>query len=107
RFSHPRAGAGAVRGGLRPLGGGLQPLGSAANTPAPPADKGPATQFYIWFGIIAALCAAWMAPSYLRMTGDRFELIKLLTTSVMPLGILTVLVLAVILFGITTATESA
>ena len=48
-----------------------------------------------------------MARSYLRMTGDRFELIKLLTTSVAPLGILTVIVLAVILFGITTATESA
>jgi TRAP-type mannitol/chloroaromatic compound transport system permease large subunit len=104
---HPQAGAEAVVEGLQPLGGGLQPLGSAANTPAPPADKGPPFQFYVWFGIIAALCAAWMARSYLRMTGDRFELIKLLTTSVMPLGILTVLVLAVILFGITTATESA
>jgi TRAP-type mannitol/chloroaromatic compound transport system permease large subunit len=33
--------------------------------------------------------------------------VKLLTSSVMPLGILTVIVLAVILFGITTATESA
>ena len=34
-------------------------------------------------------------------------MLKLLTSSVMPLGILTVIVLAVILFGITTATESA
>jgi TRAP-type mannitol/chloroaromatic compound transport system permease large subunit len=33
--------------------------------------------------------------------------LKLLTASVMPLGILTVIVLGVILFGITTATESA
>jgi TRAP-type mannitol/chloroaromatic compound transport system permease large subunit len=33
--------------------------------------------------------------------------LKLLSASVMPLGILTVIVLAVILFGITTATESA
>jgi TRAP-type mannitol/chloroaromatic compound transport system permease large subunit len=41
------------------------------------------------------------------MDADRFEVIKLLTSSVMPLGILTVVVLAVILFGITTATESA
>src|ERR1700752_481860 len=85
---------------------GLQPLGGAAPTAAP-VDKGPSSQFYLWFGIIAAVCLAWMARSYLRMTGDRFELIKLLTTSVMPLGILTVIVLAVILFGITTATESA
>ena len=41
------------------------------------------------------------------MDADRFEVLKLLTSSVMPLGILTVVVLAVILFGITTATESA
>ncbi|WP_163284640.1 TRAP transporter large permease subunit, partial [Enterobacter hormaechei] len=44
---------------------------------------------------------------YSRMTADRFELIKLLTTSILPLGILTAVVLVVILFGITTATESA
>jgi TRAP-type mannitol/chloroaromatic compound transport system permease large subunit len=85
---------------------GLQPLGGAA-TQAAPVDKGTSFQFYLWFGIIAVVCAAWMARTYLLMAGDRFELIKLLTTSVMPLGILTVLVLAVILFGITTATESA
>jgi TRAP-type mannitol/chloroaromatic compound transport system permease large subunit len=87
---------------------GLQPLGGAASAPAPTAaEQGPPFQFYLWFGIIAVLCAAWMLRSYLRMTGDRFELLRLLTTSVMPLGILTVIVLAVILFGITTATESA
>ena len=44
---------------------------------------------------------------YPRMTAERLEVVKLLTTSTMPLGILTVIVLAVILFGITTATESA
>jgi TRAP-type mannitol/chloroaromatic compound transport system permease large subunit len=41
------------------------------------------------------------------MTIERFEVLKLLSTSMLPLGILTVIVLAVILFGITTATESA
>ena len=41
------------------------------------------------------------------MNAERLEVVKLLTSSVMPLGILTVVVLAVILFGITTATESA
>jgi TRAP-type mannitol/chloroaromatic compound transport system permease large subunit len=51
--------------------------------------------------------ALWMLRSYLRMNGERFEVLKLLTSSVMPLGILTAVVLAVILFGITTATESA
>ena len=44
---------------------------------------------------------------YWRMDAARFVVLKLLTSSVMPLGILTVIVLAVILFGITTATESA
>ena len=48
-----------------------------------------------------------IARYYWRMDGDRFEVLKLLTSSVMPLGILTVIVLGVILFGITTATESA
>ena len=86
---------------------GLQPLGGAASAPAKAADTGPPFQFFLWFGIIAVLCAAWMARSYWRMTGDRFQLVKLLTISVAPLGILTVIVLAVILFGITTATESA
>ena len=61
---------------------GLQPLGGAAREAAAPVDKGPSFQFYLWFGIIAVVCAAWMSRTYLRMTGDRFELIKLLTTSV-------------------------
>jgi TRAP-type mannitol/chloroaromatic compound transport system permease large subunit len=96
---HQQAGAEEVIEGLQPLGGAREAVA--------PVDKGPSSQFYIWFGVIALLCAAWMARTYMLMTGARFELIKLLTTSVMPLGILTVIVLAVILFGITTATESA
>ena len=44
---------------------------------------------------------------YWRMDAARFTVLKLLSASVMPLGILTAVVLAVILFGITTATESA
>jgi len=87
---------------------GLQQLGSAVSAPAEtPAEKGPDFQFYLWFGISAVVLALWTARSYLRMDGERFEVLKLLTSSVMPLGILTVVVLAVILFGITTATESA
>jgi len=87
---------------------GLQQLGSAVPAPAEtPAEKGPDFQFYLWFGISAAALLLWNARSYLRMNGERFEVLKLLTSSVMPLGILTVIVLAVILFGITTATESA
>ncbi len=87
---------------------GLQQLGSAASEPAAtPAENGPDFQFYLWFWISAAALALSTARSYWRMTGERFEVLKLLTSSVMPLGILTVIVLAVILFGITTATESA
>jgi TRAP-type mannitol/chloroaromatic compound transport system permease large subunit len=87
---------------------GLVPLGGAASAPAAvPADQGPPFQFYLWFGIIGVLLVAWTLRSYWRMSGERFEVMKLLTASVMPLGILTVIVLAVILFGITTATESA
>jgi TRAP-type mannitol/chloroaromatic compound transport system permease large subunit len=87
---------------------GLQQLGSAQVTKElSPSEKGPDTQFYIWFAISAAVLAAWTVRSYLRMGGERFVVLKLLTSSVMPLGILTVVVLGVILFGITTATESA
>jgi TRAP-type mannitol/chloroaromatic compound transport system permease large subunit len=87
----------------------LQQLGSPGLTPAPaaPAESGPALQFYLWFGIICAIMTLMIVRYYWRMDGDRFEVLKLLTSSVMPLGILTVIVLGVILFGITTATESA
>jgi TRAP-type mannitol/chloroaromatic compound transport system permease large subunit len=87
---------------------GLQQLGSAPAAPEPTAaEKGPATQFYVGFAIATLLMAYWSVRSLLRMDGERFEVLRLLTSSVMPLGILTVVVLAVILFGITTATESA
>ncbi|HEY7550955.1 MAG TPA: TRAP transporter large permease subunit, partial [Hyphomicrobiaceae bacterium] len=68
---------------------------------------GPPDGFYLWFGISAAILGLLTLRYYWRMDADRFEVLKLLTSSVMPLGILTVVVLAVILFGITTATESA
>ena len=85
---------------------GLQQLGSPAVTAAP-VDRGPPTAFYLWFGVISMLCAVLMTRYYSRLEADRLEVIKLLTSSVMPLGILTIVVLGVILFGITTATESA
>ncbi len=88
---------------------GLQQLGTPglAKAPATAADLGPPQGFYMWFGIIAVICALWQLRYYWRLDFDRLEVIKLLSTSIMPLGILTVVVLAVILFGITTATESA
>src|SRR5437588_274299 len=65
---------------------GLQQLGSAVATPeATPAEKGPDFQFYLWFGISAAVLALWTARSYWRMNGERFEVLKLLTSSVLSL----------------------
>jgi TRAP-type mannitol/chloroaromatic compound transport system permease large subunit len=88
---------------------GVQQLGTPGlgSGPSSAAEQGPPEGFYLWFGIVAAVCALMQIRYYWRLDADRLEVIKLLTSSVMPLGILTVVVLAVILFGITTATESA
>jgi len=73
----------------------------------PPADAGPPPEFFTWFWAIVAATAVLVLLYYWTMGVEQFELLKLMTSSVMPLGILTIVVLAVILFGITTATESA
>jgi len=74
---------------------------------ATPAEQGPPEGFYLWFGISCLVGIFLAVRYYWRMDAERFEVLKLLNSSIMPLGILTVVVLAVILFGITTATESA
>ena len=104
---HQQPDAPAASGGLQPLGGGLQPLGGPAPDAAPAAATGPPSGFYLGWGIAAAIGLVMLVRSYGRMTAERFEVLRLLSTSMLPLGILTVTVLAVILFGITTATESA
>lgn len=87
---------------------GLQQLGSAIVDSTPtPAELGPPEGFLMWFGICAAVLGFFTLRYYYRMNVEKFEVLKLLSSSVMPLGILTVVVLGVILFGITTATESA
>lgn len=88
---------------------GIQQLGTPglSTAPAAPVESGPPSGFYLWFGVIVAICALLQVRYYMRLDADRLQVIKLLSTSIMPLGILTVVVLAVILFGITTATESA
>jgi len=89
---------------------GLEELGSPEllkEGPAAPAESGPAPEFYTWFWISAAAVSLLLAYYYWKLEAEQFEVLKLLTSSVMPLGILTIVVLAVILFGITTATESA
>ena len=89
---------------------GLQEMGDpelAKQVAAAPADAGPPPEFFKWFWGIVAATAALLLWYYWVLRAEQFELLKLLISSVMPLGILTIVVLAVILFGITTATESA
>ena len=86
---------------------GLQQLGAQAPGPSPAVESEQPSNFYFWFSIAVAAAALALIRYYSRMTVERFQLLKLLSASMLPLGILTVVVLAVILFGITTATESA
>jgi TRAP-type mannitol/chloroaromatic compound transport system permease large subunit len=88
---------------------GVQQLGTPELVPneATPAEQGPGLEFYLWFWGITAVCALLQVRYYWRFNAERLSVVKLLTSSTMPLGILTVVVLAVILFGICTATESA
>jgi TRAP-type mannitol/chloroaromatic compound transport system permease large subunit len=74
---------------------------------ASPSEAGPPPAFYTYFWAIVGATALMLLWYYWKMEAEQFELMKLLISSVMPLGILTIVVLAVILFGITTATESA
>jgi TRAP-type mannitol/chloroaromatic compound transport system permease large subunit len=71
------------------------------------ADNGPPENFELYFGLTCVLFGLLLIYYYLRFDEEQFEILKLLIESVMPLGVLTILVLAVILLGITTATESA
>jgi TRAP-type mannitol/chloroaromatic compound transport system permease large subunit len=63
--------------------------------------------FYPWFWGLAAFFGLLLAIYFWRMDGEQLEILRELVVSVVPLGVLTVVVLAVILFGISTATESA
>jgi TRAP-type mannitol/chloroaromatic compound transport system permease large subunit len=78
----------------------LNEVDNSGPPPVPPA-------FYTGFGIACLLAAGLLAWYYWRFDAEQFEILRMLTSSVMPLAILTFVVLAVILFGITTATESA
>ncbi|MGL4634720.1 MAG: TRAP transporter large permease [Beijerinckiaceae bacterium] len=99
---HQQAKVEEVVEGLQQLGGSTP---AAPETPDP--NKGVGAKFYWGYGITVAFMTFVMLRYYWRMTPERFVVIKLLTTSIAPLGLLTVMVLSVILFGITTATESA
>jgi TRAP-type mannitol/chloroaromatic compound transport system permease large subunit len=88
----------------------LQQMGSAElqnQVQAAPADAGPPPEFYTYFAFTCGIFGLLLLYYYWTMGAEQFEVLRLLTTSTMPLGLLTVVVLAVILLGITTATESA
>jgi len=103
------------------LGGALAPAVTGEPGAAPPAAPSAAAQssggvdnvgqapphFYAWFWGLAALSCLLLAAYYYRLDGEGLEIARELAISVVPLGVLTIVVLAVILFGITTATESA
>ena len=86
---------------------GIEQLGSATEATGPAVDAGISTSFYVTFAIMAAVATAMIVRYYLRMNAERLQVVKLLSSSVMPMALLIVLVLGAILLGITTATESA
>ncbi|HEX7864468.1 MAG TPA: TRAP transporter large permease subunit [Variovorax sp.] len=84
--------------------GGLQQLGEAVDAPKIAAVP---DGFYTGFLLCSLFTLALLAWYYWRMDAEQFEILRMLVSSVMPLATLTLVVLGVILFGITTATESA
>ena len=88
----------------------LQEMGNAelrGQGTAAPAEAGPPQAFYTYFAFTCGIFGLILLYYYWTMGAEQFEVLRLLISSVMPLGILTAVVLAVILLGITTATESA
>ena len=100
-LSEPPGAATAVR---PPAEEKLQQLGDAA---APQYVAAVPDQFYNGFWSTVAFTLVLLAWYYWKMDAEQFEILRMLVSSVMPLATLTLVVLGVILFGITTATESA
>ncbi len=125
-----------AEGGLKepPSEGGLQappgssdvqePPGAEKSANSKPAEEGELQQmgdpsvkgaqtapvpeaFYTWFWVACGVSVLLLAWYYRRFDAEQFEILRMLVSSVMPLALLTFIVLGVILFGITTATESA
>jgi TRAP-type mannitol/chloroaromatic compound transport system permease large subunit len=89
-------------------GGPPEQVGSGLAEPGAQEGVGKVPEnFYLWFWSLALLSLAVLVVYYLRVDGEQLEILKMLEDSVVPLGVLTFVVLAVILFGITTASESA
>ena len=84
----------------------LQDMGSGEATNAPKTEPVP-QEFYYGFLITCVITLALLGYYYWKFDAEQYEIVSMLIHSVAPLGILTFVVLGVILFGITTATESA
>lgn len=84
----------------------LQDMGSGEATNAPKTEPVP-QEFYYGFLITCVITLALLGYYYWQFDAEQYEIVSMLIHSVAPLGILTFVVLGVILFGITTATESA
>ena len=84
----------------------LQAMGDGDAPDAPKTAPVP-DSFYIGFAITCAFVLGLLLWYYAGFDGEQYEILSMLVKSVMPLGVLTFVVLGVILFGITTATESA
>jgi TRAP-type mannitol/chloroaromatic compound transport system permease large subunit len=84
----------------------LQAMGDGDTSDAPKTEPVP-DSFYTGFAVTCGAMLLLLLWYYRNFDAEQFEILDMLVKSVMPLGVLTLVVLGVILFGITTATESA
>jgi TRAP-type mannitol/chloroaromatic compound transport system permease large subunit len=84
----------------------LQEMGAGEATNVPKTEAVPEA-FYSGFLITCLVTLLLLAFYYWKFDAEQYEILSMLIHSVAPLATLTFVVLGVILFGITTATESA
>jgi TRAP-type mannitol/chloroaromatic compound transport system permease large subunit len=84
----------------------LRDMGAGEATEVAKTEPVPAG-FYNGFVICCLITLALLGYYYWKFDAEQYEIMSMLIHSVAPLAILTFVVLGVILFGITTATESA
>ena len=84
----------------------LQAMGGD-DAPATPTQEPVPSEFYTGFAVTCVFVLGLLLWYYKGFDAEQFEILDMLVRSVMPLTVLTLVVLGVILFGITTATESA
>ncbi len=84
----------------------LQQMGAGEATEEAKTEAVP-DGFYTGFWIACGLAFLLLLWYYKNFNDEQYEILTMLISSVMPLMLLTLIVLGVILFGLTTATESA